>query len=96
MFAKYVEQLRKDLDAVVSHDDESNKAKRKVQSSNNKKDKRTNKIDAALGQVMYCLQPAVRSGLSVFNLNSDSNLSETIFRSICKCKNSLFSFLFCN
>ena len=35
---------------------------------------------------MYCLQPAVRSGIAVFNLNSDNNLSETIFRSICTCK----------
>ncbi|CAF4549278.1 unnamed protein product, partial [Rotaria sp. Silwood1] len=35
-------------------------------------------------KVMYCLQPAVRFHLTVFNLNSDTDLSETIFRSICR------------
>ncbi len=91
MFSKYSEQLRKDLDAIVSHDDDSNKSKRKSVLSNNPKDSRNKKLDIVLGQVMYCLQPAVRSGIAVFNLNSDNNLSETIFRSICTCKlNKMF------
>jgi hypothetical protein len=37
-------------------------------------------------QVMYCLQPAVRSDITIFNLNSDDDLSETILKSICQCK----------
>ena len=43
-------------------------------------------IARSICQVMYCLQPAVRSDITAFNLNSDSNLSETIFRSICQCE----------
>ena len=37
-------------------------------------------------QVMYCLHPNVRSDITVFNLDSDSKLSETILQSICQCK----------
>ncbi|CAF4804540.1 unnamed protein product, partial [Rotaria socialis] len=33
---------------------------------------------------------AVRSGISVFNLNSENNFSETIFRSICKSRKKYF------
>lgn len=43
-------------------------------------------LDGLVKQVMFCLQPAVRSDITVFNLNSDNDLSETIFRSICQCK----------
>lgn len=43
-------------------------------------------IDEYVKQMMFCLQPAIRSNITVFNLNSDSSLSETIFRSICQCK----------
>lgn len=42
--------------------------------------------DNLVRQVMYCLQPSVRSDIEIFNLNSDGNLSETILRSICRCK----------
>ncbi len=50
--------------------------------------------ETLLRQVMYCLQPAVRSDITVFNLNSDNDLSETIFRSICKCKLINFEYSF--
>ncbi|CAF3378524.1 unnamed protein product, partial [Rotaria sp. Silwood2] len=90
MFSKYVEQLETDLNAIITHDEDSNKKKRKIQSSDNKKDRRSNKLDITLSQVMYCLQPAVRSNISVFNLNSDNDLSETIFRSICKSRQKYF------
>ncbi|CAF0834212.1 unnamed protein product [Adineta ricciae] len=82
-FEKFAERLKKDLAALLSHENES--AKRK--SKSNKDDKGLN---TTLRQVMYCLQPAVRSGLSVFNLNSDNDLSETIFRSICKAQQKYF------
>jgi hypothetical protein len=49
-------------------------------------EKLSERVGELVKQVMYCLQPAVRSNITVFNLNSDSNLSETIFRSICQCK----------
>jgi hypothetical protein len=45
-----------------------------------------NKLETAQEQVMYCLQPSVRSNIIVFNLKSDNDLSETIFRSISQCK----------
>ena len=47
-------------------------------------------VSSATAHVMYCLQPAVRSGINIFNPNSDSNLSEVIFRSICKGKSIVF------
>lgn len=40
-------------------------------------------------QILYCLQPAVRSDITIFDISSDDNLSETILRSICQCKSSL-------
>ena len=83
MFKKYDEKLRKDLEGIVSHDDDLYKRKRKRQSI---KEDRPEKIKTTVAQVMYCLQPAVRSGIAVFDLDSDDNLSETIFRSICRCK----------
>lgn len=43
-------------------------------------------FDTLVKQTLYCLQPAVRSNLTACNLSSDSNLSETIFRSLCLCK----------
>jgi hypothetical protein len=36
--------------------------------------------------VLYCLQPIIRSKISVFNYNKDEKFSEIILRSICKCK----------
>jgi Zn-dependent metalloprotease len=95
-FNKYSVQLEKDLNSIISHDDESKKPKKNKQSSNHKKDDEKHKFDLELRQVMYCLQPAVRSGISVFDLNSDNGLSETIFRSICKCKLIEFVELFQN
>ena len=45
--------------------------------------------------VFYCLQPIIRSKISVFNYSKDEKLAETILRSICKCKthHSLLFFL---
>ena len=83
-FEKFADRLKKDLAALLSHENES--AKR-----NSKSNKGDKGFTTTLRQVMYCLQPAVRSGLSVFNLNSDNDLSETIFRSICKGKTLFFS-----
>ncbi|CAF1069123.1 unnamed protein product [Adineta steineri] len=85
IFEKYDERLRKDLDLLISHDDDLSKGKKSNDISNHTpKDAKSNKFGEILRQVMYCLQPAVRSGIAVFNLNSDDNLSETIFRTVCK------------
>ncbi|CAF1177771.1 unnamed protein product [Rotaria sp. Silwood1] len=91
MFSKYVKQLQTDLSVIMTHDDDSNKKKRKAPSSNSSNDRLSTKLITTLKQVMYCLQPAVRSGITVFNLNSDDNLSETIFRSICKARQKNFN-----
>ncbi|CAF1116563.1 unnamed protein product, partial [Adineta steineri] len=91
IFEKYDERLRKDLDLLISHDDDASKRKKTSQTSNNNsKDAKSDELDAILRQVMYCLQPAVRSGIAVFNLNSDDNLSETIFRTVCKSRQKYF------
>jgi hypothetical protein len=60
----------------------------KVQKNNNSTDEKQKKN--LCEQVMFCLQPAVRSNITVFNLNSDNDLSETIFRCISKCKSYHF------
>jgi hypothetical protein len=57
-------------------------------------DKPDNDVDEVAKQVMYCLQPAVRSDITVFNLNSDDDLSATICRCICRCKLINFEYLF--
>lgn len=49
-------------------------------------DNDTTAFDKERGYVMFCLQPAVRWNISIFNLETDTNLSEAIFRSICKGK----------
>ncbi|CAF4051819.1 unnamed protein product, partial [Rotaria sordida] len=90
MFSKYTKQIETDLQALIIHEENSKKKKQKSQSSNNSKDEQPKELNIILRQVMYCLQPAVRSGISVFNLNSDNNLSETIFRSICKSRQKYF------
>ncbi|CAF1094081.1 unnamed protein product [Adineta steineri] len=90
IFGKYDERLRKDLQFLISHNDPSKGKKSNDTSNNNSKDAKLNKFDELLRQVMFCLQPAVRSGITVFNLNSDDNLSETIFRTVCKSRQKYF------
>jgi len=86
MFSKYISQLRKDIDLILTHDDDDWKEKnRNILSLTTVNEKREGKLNTALYQVMYCLQPAVRSSINVFNLNSDDDLSDIICRSICKC-----------
>jgi hypothetical protein len=74
MFAKYIEQMKTDIRNIFFH--ESEKEEDMI-----KKD-----VLVIVYQVMYCLQPAVRSDITLFNLYSDSDLTETVFRSICRCK----------
>ncbi|CAF4341767.1 unnamed protein product, partial [Rotaria sp. Silwood2] len=77
---KYKKELEEDLKNIIDHNDYSLK---KNQSNSKIKNKDSNrKVQIALNQVMYCLQPAVRSQITVFNLYSDTSLSETIFESI--------------
>ncbi|CAF3973574.1 unnamed protein product, partial [Rotaria sordida] len=90
MFSEYTTQIETDLQGLIIHEENSKKKKQKSQPSNNSNDKQSKEFNKLLRQVMYCLQPAVRSGISVFNLNSDNNLSETIFRSICKSRQKYF------
>ncbi|CAF4602097.1 unnamed protein product [Rotaria sp. Silwood1] len=82
LFTKYEKELKNDLESVLSPDNDSHKKNSsKSGTSNNHSDKN---LERTLNQVMYCLQPAVRSQITVFNLHSETNLSETIFESICK------------
>jgi len=62
-----------------------------ILSMRNKPDK---DVDEIAKQVMYCLHPTVRSDITVFNLNSDNDLSATIFESICQCKLINFEYFF--
>ena len=62
----------------------SNDAAPKESTTSREKEKRS--PSRTCMYVMYCLQPAVRSAISIFNLDTDTNLSETIFRGICKGK----------
>jgi hypothetical protein len=76
--------MKNDLINTLYRDDDSNKTKgHNSKNGNNDRDK---KIDDALDKVLYCLQPSIRSNITVFNLNSENDLSDTIFGSICKCK----------
>ncbi|CAF2356486.1 unnamed protein product [Rotaria sp. Silwood2] len=80
--SKYKNELEEDLQSILSHDDGSNQ--KKHSKSDTKRNDSDENIKRAVDQIMYCLQPAVRSQITVFNLGSESDLSETIFESICK------------
>ncbi|CAF1449983.1 unnamed protein product [Adineta steineri] len=90
MFESYDERLRKDLQFLLSRNDPSKGKKSNDTSNNNSKDPESIRFNKMVQQVMYCLQPAVRSSIAVFNLNSDDNLSETIFRTVCKSRQKYF------
>lgn len=86
MFRKYRSQIREDIGDIISHDDDTfNQTKTINQSLKTSNDPFEQKMNDLVSQVMYCLQPTVRSNITIFNLNSDNDLSETIFRSICQC-----------
>jgi hypothetical protein len=36
--------------------------------------------------ILYCLQPIIRSKISIFNYNKNEKLSEIILQNICQCK----------
>jgi hypothetical protein len=74
MFVKYKKQMETDIRNIFFHESEKDK------------DTIDKKVLEIVCQVMYCLQPAVRSDITLFNLYSDSDLTETVFRSICRCK----------
>ena len=70
-------QLKADLAEVLLNDEDS---KASMNSDNNAREA----MKEAYQHVIFCLQPAVRSSISFFSLDTDTNLSEAIFRSICK------------
>lgn len=84
MFEKYEKDMEAELTSVLFPDQRSRKSKDK--SSKSEDDQQQNYLSTALNQVMFCLQPAIRPLITVFNLDADSNFSEAIFESICKCK----------
>jgi hypothetical protein len=78
MFEKHEKHLENDVkDTLLMKDGKDDETP---------EEEKKKKVNLIARQVMYCLQPAVRSNITVFNLNSDDDLSETIFRSICRCK----------
>ncbi|CAF1409612.1 unnamed protein product, partial [Adineta steineri] len=82
LFLKYFEKIEEELKAIVIPEEvDSSKDNTEKQSKQEEFQKQV--ADAAY-RVLYCLQPAVRSDITVFNLNSDNDLSEAIFRGICK------------
>ncbi len=58
----------------------------KLQGANAEEKDFTDEIIIACERVMFCLQPSIRSNITVFNLKSENNLSDTILKSIAKCK----------
>ncbi|CAF4924916.1 unnamed protein product, partial [Rotaria sp. Silwood1] len=56
---------------------------------NDQENDKSKQIDELMNRIMYCLQPAIRSRLTVFSLNSGVNLTETIFRSICRSRQTI-------
>ncbi|CAF2048039.1 unnamed protein product [Rotaria magnacalcarata] len=80
LFHKYENEMREDLRNLLYRDDDSNKKKAEKQEPDTK-------LLDTLDQVMFCLQPGLRSQITVYNLDSDNDLSETIFESICKAYN---------
>ena len=86
LFSKYEIQLRQDVEKLLADDDDNDLDIRKWRSGNHRHRISTDEITRICDEVMYCLQPAVRSNLTVFNLHSENDLSQAIFRIINKCK----------
>ncbi len=75
MFEGYKDNISKDLRHVLSHQSEE-------LWQTNKPERLNNRVKKVLPYVMYCLQPAVRSDISFFDLNGDNNLTDTILKSV--------------
>ncbi|CAF3178228.1 unnamed protein product [Rotaria socialis] len=85
LFHKYEKEMQEDLKNLLYRDDDSDQKKAdSVKAENKGPDK---KLLDTLDQVMFCLQPGLRSHVTVYNLDSDNDLAETIFESICKAYN---------
>ncbi|CAF4960643.1 unnamed protein product, partial [Rotaria sp. Silwood1] len=80
LFKDYNEELEIDLKNILYGDNDLQK--RKGLNSKIAKEKDERKLTDALNQVRYCLQPAVRSLITVFNLNSATDLSDQIFETL--------------
>ena len=74
MFKTYAKEIKKDLETTIYFDESKPNESEQI-------------IDRLLLKIKYCLQPTVRDNIQVFNLTPDNHLTETIFRSICQCKN---------
>ncbi|CAF3768859.1 unnamed protein product [Rotaria sordida] len=82
LFNNYKKNLEKELKNVLSGDSEMNKEKR--EKSESKKNDFNGELLVLLDKVMYCLQPGLRPLINIFDLNSETDLSETIFEAIYK------------
>ncbi|CAF1538232.1 unnamed protein product, partial [Didymodactylos carnosus] len=76
-FKDHETQIMNGLKLIVSSDDD-------VLSKEQRSEQIDKKVQDVLLHVMYCLQPAVRGNITIYNLNTDQDLSDTVFRSICK------------
>ncbi|CAF1153213.1 unnamed protein product [Rotaria sordida] len=85
---KYSERLKKDVENTFFRKDNSEEESQKIKQKHNENDK-NKQINELINRIMYCLQPAIRTRLTVFSLNSDANLTETIFRSICRSRQTI-------
>ncbi|CAF4980058.1 unnamed protein product, partial [Rotaria sp. Silwood1] len=80
LFEEFNEELEIDLKDILDGDNDlQNRKSLNLKIDKNKNEKR---LADALNQVRYCLQPAVRSLITVFNLNLGIDLSGKIFESI--------------
>ena len=78
-FEKYVVAMNDELvEAINGHD--------LTRPSHLHKSTRMKKVnDDTLMMVMYCLQPTIRSQLTVFDFNKNEKLPEILLQTICKC-----------
>ena len=79
-FDKYFNSMNDELVHAINGID-SDRSRKFIQSNNLKKVN-----PEIILMILYCLQPTVRSKISVFTFNKGEKLSEIILRSICKCK----------
>lgn len=84
LFSKYQTQLRQDLEKLLV--DNADFQVKRYQTTSTKDTIFKKKIERLYDEVIYCLQPAIRSEITVFNLQSDEDLSEVIFRTVAQCK----------
>ena len=87
-----INALEADLRDLFKNDNDKNDSKSQYPESD-AASKNKPELTKECQHVMLCLQPVVREGITVFDLNGNNDFSDTIFRSVCLGKSTHSNYL---